>query len=176
METKRILQVIVILLLIGIAWLLWPKLKNQEPYATVSDFGSCQIAGGLIQESHPAVCRLPDGRTFTAEESPAPEVVLDYPKYGDVVKSPLTIVGKARGTWFFEANVPVTLKDDKGNVLIKTGGHAQSDWMTTDYVPFSTTLVFDPKDAQFGVLIINKDNPSANPDLDSSFAIPVKFK
>jgi hypothetical protein len=173
---NRFLQIAAIIILVIIAVLLWPKLKHPQEPIVVSDFASCQLAGGEILQTHPATCKLSDGRTFEEEEIFQPEVVLDYPKYGDLVKSPLTIVGKAKGNWFFEAQMPVTLKDDKGNVLFNGPAHAQGDWMTTDYVPFSVTFPFDPKDSQYGVLIINKDNPSGNPDLDSSFAIPVKFK
>jgi hypothetical protein len=178
MDTKRILQVIVLLLLVVVAYLLWPKLnrQNESQYANVSDFGSCQLAGGVIQGSHPAICRLPDGRSFEEEENLEGDVVLNYPQYGDLITSPLTVVGKARGTWYFEANLPVTLKDDTGKVLVQKGAQAQSDWMTTDYVPFSVNLTFDPGDAEFGVLIIEKDNPSGLPEFDSSFAIPVRFK
>jgi hypothetical protein len=178
MDTKRVLQIIVLLLLVGIAWLLWPKLQNPQPsqYANVTDFDGCEEAGGQIINGEPVICRLSDGRTFEEAEHAQGDVILDYPKYGDKVTSPLTIVGKARGTWFFEANIPVTLKDDKGNTLVQKGAQAQSDWMTTDYVPFSITLTFDPKDAEAGVLIISKDNPSGLPEFDSDFAIPVRFK
>jgi hypothetical protein len=176
MNTKRILQIIVLILLVAIAWLLWPKLQKREPIVSVTDFGSCQQAGGQIVDGEPVICKMADGRTFEEAEHSEPEVILDYPKYGDKVTSPLTVVGKARGTWFFEANLPVTLKDDKGNVLIQKGAMATSDWMTEDYVPFSVTLLFDPKGAEFGVLIIERDNPSGLPEFDSSFAIPVRFK
>ena len=157
---------------------MWPKIQNpnESQFANVNDFASCQQASGEIINGDPVVCKLSDGRTFEEAEHAEPEVILDYPKYGDVVASPLTVVGKAKGTWFFEANLPVTLKDDKGNVLIKIGAMAQSDWMTTEYVPFSVTLPFDPGTSEFGVLIIEKDNPSGLSEFDSSFAIPVRFK
>lgn len=176
MDTKRILQIIFLILLVGVAWLLWPKLQKNQPTVNVTDFQSCQMAGGDIINGEPVVCKLSDGRTFDEEQAPQPEVVLDYPKYGDLVKSPFTVVGKAKGTWFFEASMPVTLKDDKGNVLFTGPASAQADWMTTDYVPFSITIPFSPGTAEFGVLIINRDNPSGQPEFDSSFAIPVKFK
>lgn len=127
-------------------------------------------------QTDPIACKMPDGRTFEEEESAQPDVVLDTPKYGDLVKSPLTVTGKARGGWFFEAQLPVILKDSTGKELFHGPASAQSDWMTADYVPFSVTFPFDPADAEFGILLINKDNPSGDPDLDSSSAIPVRFK
>lgn len=178
MNNKRVLQIILLIILVAVAWVLWPKLRNtnESQYANVNDFASCQQAGGEVVDGEPVTCKLSDGRTFQEAEQVQPDVVLDYPKYGDKVTSPLTIVGKARGNWFFEAQMPVTLKDDKGNVLFNGPATAQGDWMTTDYVPFSLKLTFDPKAAEFGVLIIEKDNPSGLPEFDSSFAIPVKFK
>ena len=179
MNNKLILQIAGLIVLIGLGWLLLPKVHGPEPTPTanVTDFSSCQQAGGTVmQDADPILCKMPDGRTFQEDETPQPDVVLDSPHYGDLVKSPLTIVGKAKGTWFFEAQMPVTLKDDKGNVLFQGPAHAQGDWMTTDYVPFSITVPFDPGTAQYGVLIIEKDNPSDLPEFDSSFAIPVQFK
>jgi hypothetical protein len=179
MNNKRVLQVIILLLLVAIAVVLWPKVKrnnSNDQFVSVNDFDSCRNAGGQLIDGHPVVCKLPDGRQFEEEQETEGPVVLDYPKYGDTVKSPLTIVGKARGNWFFEAQMPVILKDDKGNELFHGPATAQGDWMTTDYVPFSLTIKFDPKDAEYGVLIIEKDNPSGLPEFDASYAIPVRFK
>lgn len=175
MNTKRILQVIILILLALVAWLLWPKLQRPEQ-VNITDFSSCQLTGGEIIDGEPVKCRTADGREFEEEEQVQPDVVLETPQYGDLVTSPLTVKGKARGTWFFEANIPVTLKDETGKVLVQQGFMTASDWMTVDYVPFEGTLEFDPGDAQFGVLIIEKDNPSGLPEFDSSFAIPVRFK
>ncbi|MBX4187212.1 MAG: Gmad2 immunoglobulin-like domain-containing protein [Candidatus Doudnabacteria bacterium] len=179
MNNRKILQVVVLVILVALAWFLWPRLQqnqNEPQISNVTDFQSCQQAGGQIIDGEPVTCKLSDGRTFAEEDQVKPEVVLDYPKYGDVVKSPLTVVGKAKGNWFFEAQMPVILRDDKGNELFHGPAHAQGDWMTTDYVPFSITFPFDPKGAKYGVLVIEKDNPSALPEFDSSFAIPVKFQ
>ncbi len=177
MNSKRILQVVVLLLLIVVAVLLWPKLQRSDEQAVnVTDFGSCQLAGGTIVDGEPIKCVMPDGREFFEAEHAQPDVVLDTPKYGDLIKSPLGITGKARGTWFFEANLPVTLKDEKGNVLVHQGIQAVGDWMTVEYVPFAGTIAFDPGDSTYGVLIIERDNPSGLPEFDASFAIPVRFK
>jgi len=176
MDNKRVLQVGLIIILAAVAWFWLPHLRPLEEPINVTDFSSCQQAGGNVLQTDPITCKMPDGRTFAEEESAQPDVILDQPKYGDLVKSPLGVMGRARGTWFFEASMPVTLKDDTGKVLFQGPVQAIGDWMTTDYVPFAGTIPFDPGTAQYGVLIINKDNPSGNPDLDSSIAIPVRFK
>ncbi len=173
---NRYLQALILIALAVAALFLLSK-KSEAPTVAVTDFGSCQIAGGEINHGDPVTCKMPDGSTFEEEEHPEPEVVLDTPQYGALVKSPLVVTGKAKGTWFFEANLPVTLKDVENNkVLVQVGAQAQSDWMTTEYVPFTATLNFDPGTAQYGVLVIEKDNPSGMPEFDSSFAIPVKFR
>ena len=163
-----VLVVLAILVLFVIPW------KHQP--VKVTDFQSCERAGGQILQSEPAQCLASDGKIFTEDTNPAPEVVLDTPQYGDLVSSPLKVSGKARGSWFFEGSMPMTLKDDQGKILAQTPAHADGDWMTTNYVPFSATLTFDPGTAQSGVLIISKDNPSGDPANASSVAIPVRFK
>ena len=61
----------------------------------------------------------------TPEVSPSPaqefagEIEILIPQPDGVIESPLSVVGRARGTWFFEASMPVTLKDANGAVLAK---------------------------------------------------------
>lgn len=150
--------------------------KKQEPQVTATDFESCQAAGGSVTSGEQMTCTMPDGTTFEEEVVPEPEVVIDTPTYGALVASPLTVSGKAKGFWFFEANIPVTLKDQDGKILAQKGFMTSSEWMTEDYVPFSGTLEFATPTTEFGVLIINKDNPSGDPERDASYAIPVRFK
>lgn len=145
-------------------------------YSNITDYHACQEAGYPISASFPPECTLPDGRSFVEDVRETKEVELETPSYGGMVNSPLTVKGKAKGNWFFEANLPVTLKDQNGKVLAKQGAHAEGDWMTEDFVDFSVTLTFDKPDTQYGVLLIEKDNPSGLPENDGAYAIPVTFK
>src|SRR3989338_5609405 len=77
-----------------------------------------------------------------SEEPIEAEVIVDTPQPGDMVASPLEVKGRAKGFWFFEANLPVTLKDQNGNVLVQKGFQAQGDWMTENYVEFDDVLTF----------------------------------
>src|SRR3989344_2984279 len=141
--------------------------KKKESQVTATDFESCQAAGGNVTTGEPMTCTMPDGTSFDDEDSetiPEPEVVIESPAYGALVKSPLTVSGKAKGFWFFEANIPVTLKDQTGQVLVQKGFMATGEWMTEDYVDFTGTLEFATPTTEFGVLIINKDNPSGDPE------------
>jgi hypothetical protein len=137
---------------------------------------TCSESGFPVMESSPRQCRTPDGRLFVEDVSENAEVVISTPMRGQVVTSPLTVSGKAKGNWFFEANIPVTLKDSNGKTLVQKGAQAQGDWMTTDYVNFTIVLEFEQPTTEEGYLLIEKDNPSGLPENDSSFAIPVRFR
>ena len=93
------------------------------------------------------------------------------------VLNPLKIVGKAKGNWFFEATFPIDLVDTDGNILASTVATAEGDWMTADFVNFSATLDYSKAtNTRRAIIVLNKDNPSGNPDLDQSIFIPVILK
>lgn len=102
-------------------------------------------------------------------------IVLDTPIPDAVVTSPLTIIGKARGNWYFEASFPVRILDAHGNELAIAPATAQGDWMTTDFVPFSLILPFATSTTETGTLVLEKDNPSGLPEHDNELRIPVRF-
>lgn len=102
------------------------------------------------------------------------DIIFDSPAANAVVTSPLTVTGRARGTWYFEASFPVRLLDDQSNELAVTPAQAQGDWMTEDFVPFIAVLNFTTT-ATTGTLVLQKDNPSGLPENDKSISIPVKF-
>ncbi len=103
-------------------------------------------------------------------------ITIDTPTKGSTVGSPLTITGSARGTWYFEASFPLELRDASGKIIAQYHAEAQSDWMTTNFVPFKATLTFAKQPAgSTGTLILRNDNPSGLPENDKSVSIPVKF-
>ena len=107
-----------------------------------------------------------------AQEAP---VFSDSVQAGDMVTSPLTVTGEARGTWYFEASFPVRLLDGLGNEIAVEPAQAQGDWMTTDFVPYSVTLTFSPPATATGTLVLEKDNPSGLPENSGAVHIPVVF-
>jgi hypothetical protein len=103
-------------------------------------------------------------------------IVVESPKPGAVITSPLKIEGHARGTWFFEGDFPLILKDSKERVIARGYVAANGEWMTKDFVPFEGTLKFKrPVSGGRGVLIFKKDNPTGRAELDDSTEIPVFF-
>lgn len=99
---------------------------------------------------------------------------------GSTVTSPLTITGEARGQWYFEATFLINITDGDGLIIGTGSAHAQSDWMTTEFVPFEATIDFTiPANAAAfgnrGTVILKKDNPSGLPERDATVEIPIRF-
>ena len=104
-------------------------------------------------------------------------IMVESPKPGGVISSPLIIRGRARGTWFFEGDFPLVLKDPKGRIIARGFVTARGQWMTKEFVPFEGTLNFkEPAAAGRGILVFKKDNPSDRPELDDSLELPVHFE
>ncbi|MFA6526537.1 MAG: Gmad2 immunoglobulin-like domain-containing protein [Candidatus Buchananbacteria bacterium] len=152
---------------------------SAKPPATAVDFNDCVAQGNPIMESYPRRCRA-GNMTFTEDignELQKTDLIhLDSPRPGETITSPLTIIGQARGTWFFEASFPVILTDWDGKIIAQGIAQAKGDWMTTDFVPFEAALTFsiDPQAySNKGTLILKKDNPSGLPQNDDALEIPV---
>ncbi len=178
-NTILIAAIVVVIVAAAVVYMLPRKVDSpvqNDTYADIVDYHTCHEAGFPIQESFPPKCTTPDGRTFIEDLKVESDVVVETPTIGMVVKSPLVVKGKAKNSWFFEANIPVTLKDGNGKILAQKGFSALGDWTIPGYVEFADTLVFETPTTEFGVLLIEKDNPSGLPENDASFAVPVKFK
>lgn len=102
-------------------------------------------------------------------------IIVHTPLPNAAVKSPLTISGRARGNWYFEASFPVRLLDGNGNQLAIKPAQAMDNWMTTEYVPFDVTLTFTTPTTDTGILVLEKDNPSGLPEHANELRIPVRF-
>jgi hypothetical protein len=143
----------------------------------VDSFKKCVELGFPVAEIYPRKCTA-GNKTFSEE--------VKFMQYKDLVKivsplpdetveSPLVIRGEARGNWYFEASFPAKLIDENGKEVISLPVQAKGDWMTTEYVPFETTMVFVKPQTPTGTLILKKDNPSGLPENDDEIRIPVKF-
>ncbi len=136
------------------------------------------LAFYLLQK--PAVNRPPDSKELQQDESSkqmpyANEISVDSPKDGGKVSSPLTITGKAKGSWYFEGIIHAELFDSEDNSLGTVTLNAKGDWMSEDLVPFEGSLDFVSPGSGNGKLIIKNDNPSGMPENDRSIVVPVTF-
>ncbi|OGY91658.1 MAG: hypothetical protein A3B31_03020 [Candidatus Komeilibacteria bacterium RIFCSPLOWO2_01_FULL_53_11] len=85
------------------------------------------------------------------------------------------ITGTARGHWYFEATFPVKMLDKNGAVIGSHYAEAQGEWMTEEFVPFTSTLTFQAVSGEHGTLVLQKDNPSGLPENEDELRIPVIF-
>lgn len=134
----------------------------------------CSFSPAPASAPQPAPAPAPDPAQADLDAH-ADLIHVDNVMPGTQVSSPLTITGKARGNWYFEASFPVKLVDANNVQLALQPAQAQSDWMTTDFVPFSVTLTYPTPATPTGTLILMKDNPSGEPQFDDQIAIPVTF-
>lgn len=150
----------------------------------VTNFTECMNAGFPVMESYPRQCMDGNGNHFTEDIATevgdmSDKIVVDTPKNNMEVKSPVTITGKARGTWYFEASFPITIVDWDGKIIGEGHAEAQGDWMTTDFVPFKASITYVNATSSYsnkGAIILKNDNPSGDPERDMSIEIPVVLK
>ena len=115
-------------------------------------------------------------------ELPPPAVSLDgrlsvtLPRTNDIVASPVFVGGSVTGGgWFFEASFPVKVLDGDGTVLGQGPAQAESDWMTTETVPFAADIPFTAPKYGTGTVVFEKDNPSGLPQNAGELRVPVRF-
>jgi len=116
-----------------------------------------------------------NGTSTTTEPFTSENVRISSPLPNAVIASPVTVRGEARGNWFFEANIGVSVEDANGKMLGQVGGQAQGEWMTTNFVPFTGTVTFSTPTTPTGFVVISKDNPSGLPQHDASVRMPIRF-
>lgn len=157
--------------------------KVTAPAIPVTSFTECERAGYVVMESYPRQCRDGNGRLYVEEvtqptasvtytNTTSNMIVVELPFPGAVTGKTFSVIGKARGNWFFEASFPFEVLDNRGNVLYKGIGQATSDWMTTEFVPFKADVVIPTTYTGEAMLILRKDNPSGESQYDASISFP----
>lgn len=178
---KKILPIFTIVLLITSFVIAWSVIKNKKPTALITTFEECVAKGNPVTESYPRQCRAGE-ETYVEnignELEKSNLIQLNNPRPNQVIQSPLTIKGEARGYWFFEASFPVILTNWDGLIIAQGIATANENWMTEDFVPFEATLNFIVDENVYsnkGTLILKKDNPSGLPENDDALEIPILF-
>jgi hypothetical protein len=178
---KNLVIGLILIAVLGLVLYFAPQKSNAPTTGTnnaiVTDYASCVSAGFPIAQTNPVTCSTPDGRIFTDNTSTSePEAVIDVPQTAQIVTSPMTIKGKALNSWFFEANLPIVLKDETGKVIAQKGFMTTEDWTSPGYKTIDTTLSFKAPATDYGTLEIHNDNPSGDPARDKFVSVTVRFK
>ena len=93
-----------------------------------------------------------------------------------VVGKDFSIIGKARGSWFFEASFPIEVLDKNGNSLVKINAKAQGDWMTENFVPFKVDIKIPDSYIGKATIVLIKDNPSGLTENAASMSFPITIE
>ena len=107
------------------------------------------------------------------EKKKVNDVTVSVPKPHQEVCSPLTVKGKAKSPWFFEAVFPIRLLDAKCQELASGKANAIGDWTTGDFVPFEGKLEFTVTKPTKATLVLQNDNPSGLPENSRRKDIPI---
>jgi hypothetical protein len=171
---------VLIIVVLGIGgYLLFFRGAQVPDTSAITSFEECVAAGYPVMESYPRRCAA-NGQTFVEdignEFDKADLIRVDTPRPNELVGSPLTVTGEARGYWYFEASFPIEVRDAEGELLAIAPAQAQGEWMTEEFVPFEITLDFQLPKTDTGTLILHKDNPSGLPEHDDSLSIPIRFR
>lgn len=165
--------------IVGLSIFYTKKISNPSPL--IASFSDCVQAGYPIMETYPRQCKTGNGTTYVEEilptitytNSSVEMITVDSPLPGATVLKDFVVTGKARGTWFFEASFPIQVLSKDGNVLAQGIAEAQSDWMTTNFVPFKATIKIPESYTGTATLVLKKDNPSGLPEHDASISFPI---
>lgn len=181
---KIFISILTAVIVIGGGFFIFQSLQSRtiNPVACTMEAKQCPD-GSYVGRTGPK-CEFsacPSGTTklgFVYQNASADLIQVELPYPDAVVGREFSVLGRARGTWFFEASFPVVLLDKDGRVLAQGVAQAQKDWMTTEFVPFKADLkVTDSNYIGKGTLILKKDNPSGDSvrDASVSFEINVEY-
>ena len=164
MNKKILIVIFGVILLAGAVYLVFEAITRNKQVACTMEAKLCPDGSAV-------------GRTGpNCDFAPCPKedlIVIESPIANEEISSPVSIKGRARGFWFFEASFPVKLYDENGNLIAVAVAQAKDEWMTENFVPFEAELNFVASAKQKGTLVFEKDNPSGLPEHDDELRVPV---
>ena len=99
-------------------------------------------------------------------------IVVHTPQPFEKVTGTIVIKGEARGNYFFEADFPVEVVLENGEV-INHYAMADDEWMTEEFVPFTSTIDISGLEPQDVIIKLHRNNPSDNRENDMVMELPV---
>lgn len=100
----------------------------------------------------------------------ANDIVIELPYPDAVTGKEFSVIGRARGSWFFEGSFPLEVLDENGKSIAVGYAQAEGEWMTTEFVPFKGEIKVPESYIGKAVLVLKKDNPSGIPEKDASIS------
>jgi hypothetical protein len=169
---KKFFYVLILLVIGYLVFAYIRKDETTEDVLNIKSFEDCVRAGYGMVGVNPPQCYTPDGRTYTGEKkelaiysNATPDMIqVTNPFPGAVTGKEFTLLGKARGGWYFEASFPVEVLDKDGKTLFKAPAQAQGDWMTKDFVPFKLDIKVPDSYIGKATLVLRNENPSGLPE------------
>jgi hypothetical protein len=176
---KKIIFILILVLAVVLLFFVFTQSTND--IKEITDFEGCITAGNPAMESYPQQCITKDGKHFVefiGNELEKLDVIrISSPRPNEEITSPLTITGEALGLWFFEGDFPIVLINSSGEVIAEHYATAEGNWMTEDFVSFTSVIEFERLGyGERGTLILKKDNPSGLSEHVDTLEIPVLFK
>ncbi len=161
---KSFLVGIVAVLLVFAGYFVW----TSTAHAPSSETGDAPSGGGTGGGEERPVA------TLTYSNASADDIVVELPFPGAVVGKSFSLIGKARGPWYFEASFPAVVLDKDGTELWRGPVTAEGEWMTEEFVPFRADIVITNENyIGPATIVIHKDNPSGLPERDASISFPI---
>ena len=167
MQKNTIISIVVALVLIAGGF--WIYSNTAQTPNTDTENGD-QVQNNTTTEEVEPISN--NGNSTTTTHS---DINLSNVSDGDTINRVMTIEGEAKGPWYFEADFPVVAKDTSGQTIDTFIATAQSNWMTTNFVPFEVDIDLSNYSGNTAVLEFQKDNPSGDPQNDDSYSIQVNL-
>ena len=105
------------------------------------------------------------------------KIKLNNIKEGDTVEVGFKVEGSIPGSWFTEGVFPVrVIEKETNSVIITNTAHADKEWMSEDYVPFSFVIDADITEEGPFILRFDKANPSGLPNNYDYASLSVNLK
>ncbi|MFA0963633.1 Gmad2 immunoglobulin-like domain-containing protein [Roseivirga sp. BDSF3-8] len=152
-----------------------------KPMDTCDPMGGDSVvySGSVVEASRREVAAVMQSLSLSESDNSRPHIgdliKIDQPLPNLDVQSPIEIKGEARGQWYNEGSFMVRLEDKDGNILADTLARAEGQWMTKEFVPFSTRISFESPGNERGYLVFERANPSGLKENARSFRLPVIF-
>ena len=151
------IALVAVIVIFGIIWILG---LNRSPAAVVEP--------NPIENENPTTTPA----TLSYVNADATKIRILSPLPGSIVPPNFALTGEARGPWFFEASFPIEIVDPNGTRILMMPVQAGAEWMTTEFVPFSTQVSV-PGYRGPATLILHRDNASGLPEHDARVSFPI---